>query len=163
MTEPTEVGNVLRAAAERLEEALGDLPEEDWGRRPWHAEKNTHGQAAILAQGSHRPPGRPQNPPIQHVASTENEQYATYIGLMQPAVGRPLVALLRGEARKVDGVARTYREIGCRETYGNIPAWQLLDDTASRALKLAQQILAVAPNPAPDKPLVKAGNTDDSP
>ena len=67
MTEPTPVGNTLRAAASQLEEALNALPEDDWGRRPWHAEEDAHGQATKLAQQilAVAPHGAPEKSPAE--------------------------------------------------------------------------------------------------
>lgn len=138
MTEVPEVTAVAPLPADRLREAAGVVRElsaaarsEDWGDRPWHVEQcsDVHlGECAcIVAQGEHLDFEQAQVPPIRYVADAETPELATWIALMNPAVGEALAAWLESVADRLEETTH--------------PGWQAVV-VDPHALALADAILA---------------------
>lgn len=85
----------LTAAATTLLAAIDAIPLNDWHDRPWHVEEcgDFDQCPCVVAQGERAPFDQAQNPLMQYIADAETPEYARYIALTHPGMGRALAEL----------------------------------------------------------------------
>lgn len=126
---PTEAIDILQAASRRLAAAAKAVDSTDWPNRTWHTERcdmeATHRCPCIVALGNTKPFDQPQIPHIQYIADAETAEHATYITLMNPEIGKALVAWLDVEAARLQTdrmVALHEKAIVLAQKILNVPA-----------------------------------------